>query len=165
MINKEDIKKLREKTGLGVLDCQRILKETSGNIEKAIAIAREKFKKAVVKKSERETKQGIIVSYIHTNKKVGVLLEILCETDFVAKNEEFLSLGRDLAVHIAAMAPEFLSPKDAPKDLSKEEKEARALLSQNYFKDPAIKVNDIISEKIQKFGENVKIGRFVRYQI
>jgi len=165
MTNKEDIKKLREKTGLGILECQKLLKEAGNDFGKALEAAQKALKETALKRGEKETKEGVIVSYIHPNRKIGVLLELLCETDFVAKNKEFLELANNLAVHVAALAPEFLSVEDMPKNLSKEEKEAKALLSQDYFKEPRKKVNQLIAEKIQKLGENIRVGRFVRYQL
>lgn len=165
MINKENIKKLREKTGLGFLECQNVLKEAGGNFKKALGLAKKNLKKTALKKSDRETKEGVVVSYIHPNRKVGVLLELLCETDFVAKNEEFVDLANNLAVHVAAMDPEFLNIEDAPKKLSKKEKEEKTLLCQNYFKNQNKKIKDLIAEKVQVLGENIRVGRFVRYQL
>lgn len=165
MTNTEEIKKLRKATGLGILLCQKILKETGSDFKKALSLAKEKLKNKAIKRGGRETKEGVIASYIHSNKKVGVLVEVLCETDFVAKNEEFLSLASDLAVHIAAMEPEFIGPEKEVASFLNEQKETKVLLEQNYFKDPSKKVKDLIVEKIEKLGENIRISRFVRYQI
>jgi elongation factor Ts len=188
------VKKLREQTGIGILECKKAIEETNNNYEKAIDTLRKKgFKKAKAK-SSRVTKQGVINSYIHTNNKIGVLIEVGCETDFVAKNEEFQTLVKDIAMQIAAMNPKYLSEKDIPSDVIEKEKEISkaqlkksgkpeniiekitegklkkfyseiCLLNQIFFKDEKTTIEELIIEKIHKIGENIVIKRFVRYQV
>lgn len=148
MLKIEDIQKLREETSLSVMECKKALEEARGDFEKAKEVLKESgFKKAVLKE-ERETKNGIIESYTH-QEKIGVLLELLCETDFVAKNQEFKDLAHDLVLQIASMNP-------------KDEKE---LLDQPFIKDESKTVSELISEKVAKTGENIKIKRFERWEI
>ncbi len=143
-----DIKKLREVTGAGVMECKKALKEADGDFEKAISIIHERGLIKAEKKSDRSTGAGILWSYIH-NERVGVLLELRCETDFVARNPLFKELARDLAMHIAAMNP-----------LGVEE-----LMAQNYVKDESIAVDFLIKQAVAKIGENIKVERFCRYEI
>ncbi len=188
------VKKLREQTGIGILECKKAIEETNNNYEEAIDTLRKKgFKKAKAK-SSRITKQGVINSYIHTNSKIGVLIEVGCETDFVAKNEEFQTLVKDIAMQIAAMNPKYISEKDIPVDVIEKEKEICnaqlrksgkpediiekitegklkkfyseiCLLNQIFFKDEKTTIEELIIEKIHKIGENIVIKRFVRYQV
>lgn len=146
-ITTEDIKKLREQTGISVMQCKKALEEADGDMEKAVLILREQSAKAASKKADRELAAGVIRSYIHTNKAVGVMIELNCETDFVANNDEFLGLADSIAMHIAAMSPE-------DKDM---------LLSQPFVKNPEITVETLIEEAIQKIGEKIEVGRFIRY--
>ncbi len=143
-----DIKKLREVTGAGVMECKKALKEADGDFEKAISIIHERGLIKAEKKSDRSTGAGILWSYIH-NERVGVLLELRCETDFVARNPLFKELARDLAMHIAAMNP-----------LGVEE-----LMAQNYVKDESVNIEELIKSIIAKIGENIRIERFCRYEI
>ncbi len=190
----DKIKKIREKTGAGMIDIKKALMETEGDEQKAIEILRAKGQAKAAKKLEREAKEGIISSYIHTNNKIGVLVELNCETDFVARNAEFQELGRDIAMHIAAMNPLFVKPEDVPEELvlkerkiweeqlilekkpaniqakiieekKKKFREEISLLSQPFVKNPEIKVGDLIAEKIGKIGENIQVGKFVRFEL
>lgn len=147
-IKTEDIKKLREETGAGVVDCKKALKEAEGDYEKAIEVIKEKGVAIAKKKSDRETGAGIIESYIHGN-RVGVLLELRCETDFVVKSDPFQKLAHELAMQIASMNPE--DPED--------------LLEQEYVKDPEKKVEELITETITEVGENINVKRFCRYEL
>lgn len=194
MIKADQVKQLREKTGASMMECKKALEESKGNETRALNILREKGKAIALKKSARETKQGIIESYIHGNGKVGVLLELNCETDFVARNKEFKELAHDLAMHIAGMNPRYLKPEDVPKEVIQAEKEIYkkqfadsgkpqkiigqiiegkiknyseevSLLTQPFVKNPDITVTDLIQEKIAKLGEHIKIGNFVRYEL
>lgn len=149
MISAEQVKNLRQKTGVSVIECRNALEEASGSEGEAIKILEKKGQERAIKKAQRETKQGLIEAYIHNNGKVGVLLKLHCETDFVARNEEFKSLTHDLAMHIAAMDPENLDE----------------LLSQPFIKDAGKTVKDIITDAVSKIGENIKIDKFVRYEI
>ena len=190
----ESVKELREKTGAGILDCQKALTESSNNIDKAIDYLRQKGLAAAQKKAGRETNQGLIHAYIHAGGKIGVLVEVNCETDFVARNEEFKSFVNDLALQIAASNPSHVKREDLPSDVVAKERaiyEAQAkemgkppaawpkivegklekyyqescLLEQAFIKDPSVTVKDLLAQKIAKIGENMNVRRFVRYQL
>jgi len=149
MITVEEIKSLREETGLSIMQCQKALEEAGGDKEKAIAILKAKGAEIAAKKGTRTLGAGVVSSYIHTGDRVGVMLELLCETDFVAKNPEFKSVAKDIGMHIAAMYPiDILT-----------------LLEQPYIKDPGLKISDLINNTIQKFGERIEIGQFVRFSL
>lgn len=150
----ELIKKLREETGNSIAECRKALDMTEGNYEQAKEWLRKNSAVRADKKSERITEEGIVVSYIHGNGKIGSLIELLCETDFVARNPEFKELGRELAMQVAAMPPEDKS------DLS-----AEWLLKQPYVKDQNTRVEDLLKEKISKLGENIKIRNVARFEI
>jgi len=193
-ISASEIQKLRQKTSCGMMDCKKALEETKGDFDKAIENLRKKGQEIALKKSGREVKEGVIGSYIHTNQKIGVMVEVLCETDFVAKNKEFQELARDLAMHIAANSPEYLDPKDVPKKVLEKEREIYleqvkqekkpkevqdkivegklrkfqeeiSLFTQPFFKDPKITVSELLTDKIAKIGENIQIGEFIRYSL
>jgi len=192
-ISAELVKELREKTGVGFMECKSALQESNGDIEAAVTILRKRGLASLAKKSGRETKEGLIGAYIH-NGKIGVMVEVNCETDFVARNPDFQALIKDLAMHIAASDPSFISKEDVTEDVLASEREiyaeqARAtgkpekvldkivegrmskyyseacLLEQPFVKDPAISVRDHIATHIQKIGENIKVRRFVRYKL
>jgi len=158
MIKPNQVKQLREKTNVSMMECKKALEEAKGDEALALNILRQKGKNIALKKAARETKQGLIESYIHSNNKVGVLLEINCETDFVARNQEFRGLAHDVALHIAGMDPQCIEPRD----VSEEE---ISLLTQPFVKNPDITVGDLIQEKIAKLGENIKVSRFIRYEL
>ncbi len=149
MISFEQIKEFRKKTGFSIMECKKALEEADGDEGKAMEILAKKGTEKAISKSERETKQGLIEPYIHSNGKVGVLLELNCETDFVARNEDFKNLAHDMAMHIAAMNPS----------------NGKELLEQPFIKDGEKVVDDIIKESIAKLGENIKVGKFVRLSI
>lgn len=188
------VKELRTKSGAGMMDCKKALVETDGNIEKAMEFLREKGLAATNKKAGRIAAEGIVESYIHMGGKIGVLLEINCETDFVAKNEGFKGFVKDVAMHIAASNPLYLSKEEVPSDEIEKEKEilrAQALnegkpekivdkmvegriskfykeiclLEQPFVKNPDVTIEDLVKEQIMTIGENVKIRRFERYQM
>lgn len=190
----EQIKALREKTGAGIVDVKKALDEAGFDEAKAIEILRKRGQDKAIKKGDRETHEGMIVSYIHPNGRIGTMVKLYCETDFVARNEEFQELGRDIAMHIAASAPLYVKPEEVteeavlkeqeiwreqltaegkPKELvekillGKEEKfrGENALLTQVFVKDPAKTVGELLSEKIHKMGENIQIGSFIRYEM
>lgn len=192
-INAKDVAKLREMSGVGMMDCKKALEETSGDFDKAMEILRKKGAKAAEKRAGREAKEGIIVSYIH-NGRVGVLLELNSETDFVAKNSDFKNLAGEIALQIAAMNPKYVSPSDISTEEIEKEKEIETekmkesgkpteiigkivegkidkyysevcLLKQPFFKDEKKTVEDLINEAIAKIGEKIEIGRFARYEI
>jgi elongation factor Ts len=149
MITSEQIKQLRDKTGVSVMACKRALEEAEGDMEKALNLLAERGLKIAEEKSERATKAGIIDAYLHPTKQIGALLELRSETDFVAKNQDFQALAHDISMHIAASCPQ-----DIPE-----------LLNQPYIKNPDITVGDYIKEAIQKFGENIEVARFTRFNI
>lgn len=149
MVTAQQIKELREKTGAGISDIKKALEESEGNIEKAHALIEEKFGSVAAKKSARETRAGLVDAYIHSNGRLGVLAELYCETDFVARNPAFKELLHEIAMHIAAMAP------DGPD----------SLLLQPFVKNESKTVGEIMNEAIGKFGENIKIGEFVRFEM
>ena len=188
------VKELREKTGAGILDCQKALQETGDNIDKAIDYLRQKGLAAAQKKSGRETNQGLIHAYIHMGGKIGVLIEVNCETDFVARNEEFKSFVNDLALQVAAAKPAYVKREDIPKEVVDKERaiyegqakemgkppaawpkivegklekfyQESCLMEQAFIKDPAVMVKDLLAQKIAKIGENMNIRRFTRYQL
>jgi elongation factor Ts len=183
---------LREKTGAGLLDCKKALTESNGNTEEAITILRKKGAASAAKKADRATKEGLIESYIHVGGKVGVLLEVNCETDFVGRNEEFKAFCKDVCLQIAAANPSYVSREEVPEaDLAKEREIAAAqvqgkppaavqkivegklekffstvcLLDQPFVKLPEKTVKEMLTEKITKIGENIQIRRFTRYQL
>jgi len=149
MVSANQVKQLREKTGASMMDCKTALEQARGDEKKALNFLREKGQITAMKKSERKVGQGIIEAYIHSNKKIGVLLELKCETDFVARNEEFKELAHDLAMHIAGM----------------DSKNEKTLLKEPFVRNPEVLVKDLIDQKIAKLGENIKIGKFIRYEL
>lgn len=193
-ITMETIKELRSRTGAGVVDAKKALEESAGDMEKAILWLREKGKATVAKKASRETNEGVVGFYIHSNKKIGVMVSLVCETDFVARNEKFQELAQNIAMHIAASDPLVVRPEDvseedvaaekefALKQLEQEGKpadmlekivegkmkkfrEERALMTQAYVKNPKLTIEQLITESVQEIGENITIKEFVRVAI
>jgi elongation factor Ts len=193
IISAENVKELREKTGVGFMECKSALQEANGDMEAAVTILRKRGLTSAAKKSGRETKEGLIGTYVH-NGKIGVMVEVNCESDFVARNTDFQSLVKDIAMHIAASDPRFLRKEDVTDDVLASERDiykeqARAtgkpenvlekivegrmtkyfaeacLLEQPFVKDPAISVLAHIAAHIQKIGENIQVRRFVRYKL
>jgi elongation factor Ts len=192
-ISADQVKELREKTGVGFMECKNALQEANGDIEEAVTILRKRGLASLAKKSGRETKEGLIGSYVH-NGKIGVMVEVNCETDFVARNPDFQSLVRDIAMHIAASDPRFVSKDEVTEDVLAKEREIyreqakstgkpdnvldkivegrigkyyaeACLLEQPFVKDPAVSVRDHVAAHIQKIGENIQVRRFVRYKL
>lgn len=188
------VKELRERTGAGMMDCKKALSETGGDIEKASDYLREKGLAAAAKKSGRIAAEGLVEAYIHGAGRIGVLVEVNCETDFVAKTEEFKALVRDVAMQIAATKPEFVRREEVPAEAVEKEREilrAQALnegkpekivdkmvegriekyykevclLEQPFIKDPDVTVKQLLTDKIAKIGENINIRRFTRYEL
>ena len=188
------VKELRGKTGAGILDCQNALKETDSDIERAIDLLRQRGLAAAQKKAGRETKEGVVSSYIHAGSKIGVLVEVNCETDFVARNEEFQELVKDVALQIAAANPSYVKREQVPPEKVEREKaiylaqakelgkpaaaidkivqgklekfyQENCLLEQSFIKDPNVTITEILTQKIAKLGENIAIARFTRYQL
>jgi elongation factor Ts len=191
-IDPQVVKQLREKTNAGMMDCKRALEEASGDFDKAETILRTKGIASASKKASRATKEGIVASYIHLQGKVGVLVEVNCETDFVAKNENFRSFVKDITLHIAAAHPLYVSREDVPGKLIEAEREIYkaqvkgkpanvtekivdgkldkfystvCLLEQGFIKNPDVTIKDLLSSKIAELGENIIIRRFTRYLV
>jgi elongation factor Ts len=160
----ETIKELREKTGAGVIDCKKALEEAGGNMDRACEILIERGIASAEKKSDRAAEQGLIETYVHGGGRIGVLVEVKCETDFVARNEQFKELAHDIALQIAAMSPEFVSKEDVPPG-TKCDPITVCLLQQPFIKDPSRTIQDIIAETIAKTGENIKVRRFTRFEL
>jgi len=158
------IKELREATGAGVMDAKRALEEANGDMNKAREIIREKGIAAAAKRSERETSQGVVEAYIHAGGRIGVLLELNCETDFVANTAEFRSLAKDIAMQVAAMNPAVVSPEDRTPDLEGPDNEV-CLTEQAFIRDPGRTIGELVRDVVAKTGENIRISRFVRYEL
>lgn len=190
----ELVKELREKTGAGILDCQKALTENGNSIDKAIDYLRQKGLAAAQKKAGRETNQGLIHAYIHAGGKIGVLIEVNCETDFVARNEQFKAFVNDLALQVAASSPSYVRREEIPAEVVEKERsiyEAQAkelgkppaawpkivegklekfyqencLLEQGFIKDPSVVIKDLLAQQIATIGENMNIRRFTRFQL
>jgi elongation factor Ts len=193
-ITTQQVKELRQKTGAGVLDCKEALETNNGDFEKAVAYLREKGAVAAAKRSKREAREGLIGSYIHAGSKVGALIEVNCETDFVAMTDEFQALAHDLAMQVVAAKPLYLTPADVPVEVLEKEKEdvrtemqgsdkpeniierivegklkkyyeETCLMEQPFIKDTALTVSELVQEKNAKLSENIIVRRFVRFEI
>ena len=193
-VTAENVKELRERTGIGMMECKSALTESCGDMDKAIEILRKKGHARAQAKAHRAASEGLIGSYIHMNGRIGVLVEINCESDFVARNEEFQTLVKEIAMQIAAAKPRYLSSDQVPLEILETEKEIiRAqmsdmkkppeilekivlgklgkfyeevcLLDQPYIRDDKLKIRDLITQAVAKIGENIKIRRFTRYEI
>ncbi len=166
----EDIKRLREETSCGVMDCKKALEQAQGDFNKAKELLRKRGLELAAKKADRAANEGRIESYIH-NGKIGVLLEVNCETDFVAKNEDFIAFTKDVAMHIAAMSPKYAKKEDVPADVLAKEADqnafikANCLYAQPFVKDSSRTIGDYLNELIAKIGENIQINRYVRFKI
>lgn len=190
----EQVRRLREKTGAGVVDVKKALDEADGDEAKAIEILRKRGQDKALKKGERETREGILGIYVHSTKRVAAVVKLFCETDFVARNDEFQALAHDIAMHVAAMSPQYVRPEDVPEavvakereiweeQLKKEKKpadilakilvgkekkfrEENALLTQVFVKDQEKTVGALVTETVHKIGENIQVGDFIRYEI
>lgn len=190
----DKIKKLREQTGAGMVDIKKALEESNGDEAKAIEMLRKRGQEKASKKSERTTQEGVVVSYIHSNNRVGAIVNLLCETDFVARNEEFKKLAEDIAMHITAMNPKFIKPEDVAEEIISKEKEIwieqlknegksenlienilagkekkfreeLSLMTQPYVKNSDQTIDDLVKEKIGKIGENIQVGKFYRIEL
>ena len=188
------VKELREATGAGILEAKKMLEQHDGDFDKAVDALREKGAARAAKRSGREVSEGVIEVYEHPGNRVGVILELNCETDFVARNEEFRSLAHDLALHIAAMSPQYIDKDEVPQaELERESEVLRnqaiaegkpaeiadkivagrlskfyeelCLLEQTFVKDDKMKIRDLITDKIRVTGENIKVRRFARYEL
>ena len=193
MSQMELVKALREQTGAGIVDIKKAIDEANGDREKALEILHKRGQDKAAKKSDRDTHEGIVISYVHSN-KIGAMIKLYCETDFVGRNEEFIELGRDIAMHVSALAPRYVRAEDMPDEevekekvlwreelikegkpenmieqilTGKEEKfrKEQSLLGQAFVKDPSKTVGDLLTEKIHKIGENIQVGAFIRYEM
>ncbi|MBP7706724.1 MAG: translation elongation factor Ts [Candidatus Aminicenantes bacterium] len=193
-ITADKVKELRERTGIGMMECKGALAECGGDMDKAIEILRKKGYARAEAKSSRAAKEGLVGAYIHMNGRIGVLVEVNCESDFVARNAEFQGLVKELGMQIAAAKPKWIAPSDVPEDIVAKEKEIIkaqlgdmkkppeilekivtgklakffeevCLLEQPYIREDKIKVKDLITQLVAKMGENIKIGRFARFEI
>ncbi len=193
-ISAKDVSNLRGRTGAGMMDCKRALEDTGGDIEKAVDLLRQKGVAKAEKRAGRAASEGTIASYVHFNSRVGVLVEVNCETDFVARTDEFNALARDIALHIASANPIALSAEDVPEDIVQRERaiyeaqvedsgkpdkvrdkivegklkkffQERVLLHQPFVKDDKKTVSDLIKERSGTLGENIVVRRFVRYEL
>jgi elongation factor Ts len=193
-ITAQQVKELRDKTLASMADCKKALEEAGGDFAKAQEILRRRGKEVAEKRAEKEARQGIVECYVHSNKKIGALVELNCETDFVAKNETFKELAHDIALHVASMNPKYLTPEDIPGEVLDKKKnefmeeiknsgkpeavqkqmiegkikkfsEEISLLEQPFVKNPDQKVKDLVSEYIGKIGEKIEIGKFIRLEI
>jgi len=192
-ISAEKVKELRERTGAGFMDCKNALVEADGDVEKAVVLLRERGLAAAAKKSSRDAREGLVASYIHTGGRVGVLIEVNCETDFVARTDEFQKLVRDLAIQVAGMSPQYVDADGIPQDVL-DAKKAELLADESVqkkpeairpqivegqlkkwfgqvclldqpFRDEERSVRDLITEKIATIGENIRVRRFTRYAL
>lgn len=190
MVTTEQIKDLRDKTGVSIMQCKKALEDAGGDMEKALVILKKKGAEIAEKKSDRTLAAGVVQSYIHSSGNIGAMVELWCETDFVAKNEEFKTLARDIAMQVVATKPEFLSMADITEEAKEKAKEVfakevegkpenmkaqilegklnayfkdMALLEQPFIKNGDLTVGQMISNAVQKFGEKTEIGRFARF--
>ena len=160
----ELIKTLRERTGAGVMDCKNALAESSDNLEQAEEILKSTGAAKALKRSDRETREGIVTTYIHSGSQIGALVELNCETDFVARTTEFQKLGHDLAMQIAAMAPEYISNDEINENDTRDPINI-CLMQQIFIKDSSIVIEDLIRDSITRTGENIKVRRFARFAV
>lgn len=192
MITTEDVKKLRDMTGISIMQCRKALEEAGGNFDKAILLLRKKGAEVAANKADRTLGAGAVSSYVHSTGNVGSMVELLCETDFVSGNDEFKKLAYDIAMHVAASNPEFVKTEEITEDAKKLAKEAfakevegkpadmkekilegklasyfseRVLLEQAFIKNPEIKIKNLVEQGIQKFGEKIEIGKIARFSI
>ena len=193
-ITSQMVKELRDKTNAGMMDCKKALSETNGDMEKAVDLLRQKGLAVAAKRAGRETKEGVVECYIHAGGKIGVMVEVGCETDFVAKTDDFKTFARDVAMHIAAVNPIAISREEVPADVVQREKDIYinqaleskksqqiaekmvtgkiekylseiCLLEQKYVKNDDLTVQDLLNELVAKLGENISIKKFARFQI
>jgi elongation factor Ts len=158
------IKELRDKTGAGIMDAKRALEQCAGDMAKATALIREQGIAAAAKRSERETRQGVVESYVHGGGRIGVLVELNCETDFVANTADFRQLARDIAMQVAAMQPLVVAPEDRTPEMEGPDSDV-ALLCQPFIRDAGRTIGELVRDVIARTGENVRVSRFVRYEL
>ncbi len=170
-VTTEAVRALREETGAGIMDCKRALTDAAGDAERAKAILREQGLQKADKKAGRETSQGLVEAYLHGGGRIGALVEVNCETDFVARSDAFKELVREVAMQVAAMNPRFVSKDEAPAEvvaaegLTPEQVEGMSLLSQPYIRDQSRTVGQLVTEVVVKTGENIRVRRFSRFEL
>lgn len=158
------IKELREKSGAGVMECRNVLEECGGDMEKAMQVLRQRGLARAEKKAQRATSQGLVEAYVHPGGRIGAMVEVACESDFVARTDEFKELAHDLVLQVTATSPQFLSPQDIPPEDHGDPREV-CLLLQPFIKDEGKTVEERIKETIARTGENIRVRRFVRFQL
>ena len=164
-VSVEAIKALREETGAGVMDCKRALEQSEGDLAKAHEILKDIGAASAAKKASRATNEGIVESYIHSGGRIGVLLEVNCETDFVARTPEFRELAHSLAMQVAAMAPLHVDCDDLREDETEEIPQEACLMQQAFIRDPTKTIQDLVKEAVGKLGENIRVRRFIRFSL
>ncbi len=164
-ISTASIKELREKCGAGIMDCRAALRETQGNMDKAVEILKERGCAKAAKKAERVTAHGLAETYVHTGGRVAAMVELNCETDFVARTDEFKRLAHDIAMQVAAMNPSFVLAEQIPPGTEIPADEIICLMDQSFIKDPSKTIKDLIVEVIAKVGENIRVSRFARFEV
>ena len=163
-ISANDVKELRERTGAGMLECKQALEAAKGDVTKAMEALKEKGHKMAEKRADRETAEGMVQSYIHHNHRVGALVEVNCESDFVARTDDFKHLVTAVALQVAGSNPKYLSKEDMPKG-SDEDPKLVCLLEQSYLKDESMTIGELVRNTIAKTGENMRIKRFARFEL
>ncbi len=164
-VTTESIKTLREQTGAGVMDCKRALEDANGNLEQAVEALRQKGIATAAKKSSRDANEGVVETYIHSGGRIGAMVELNCETDFVARLPEFRELAHNLAMQIAAMSPRYISRDETSESADSAEYEGMILLEQPFIKDDSNTINDLIVDVIATVGENIRVRRFARFAL
>ena len=158
------VRELREKTGAGIMDCSKALLETDGNMERAAEVLNQRGLALARKKADRTANQGVIEAYVHQGGQIGAIVEVNCETDFVARTDEFKELAHSLVLQIVAMSPQFISQEEIPPEADTDP-QAACLLLQPFIRDPGKTIQDIITEAVAKVGENIKVRRFTRFEL
>ncbi|MBF8265581.1 MAG: tsf [Dehalococcoidia bacterium] len=158
------VKELRDKTGAGILECRNVLQETQGDVDRATQLLRERGIAKAEKKQSRSTDQGLVEAYIHPGGRIGAMVELNCETDFVARTPEFKELAHNIVLQVVGSSPQFVTQEDVPPDVKVNSEEA-CLLQQPFIKDPRKTIKDIIIETVAKVGENVRVKRFSRFEL
>ncbi len=161
-ISATSVKELREKTGAGIMECKKALQEANGNVDRAVEVLRERGAMQLAKKLEREANQGIVDTYIHAGGRIGAMVELNCETDFVARTDDFRKLAHDIAMQIAAMSPRYIRPDEVQDAESEAE---HVLLKQPFIRDSKRTIEQLIHESVSKLGENIQIRRFIRFEV
>ena len=163
-VSSEAVKELRELTGAGMLDCKRALEEAGGDFEKAKEILRQKGHAAAAKRAERATAEGLVQAYLHHNGRVGALVEVNCESDFVARTDDFRELVKNIALHVAGASPQYVAAEDVPEGTEGDPKEL-CLLLQPFVRDESVSIQEMVTEAIRKTGENIRVRRFARFEL